>query len=205
MIPIIDRWIEKKLKLHFHKKRDKIIGKAFAEFCKTHDQTQSQSLLEKLNHEADRMYAVIDRSILRARINRSKWVFWSTLIASIIIVGTLGAFTAGLALPFISPALAALVTWSASIGTIPIDYLQRLKGAMDSELIKEDNRQQQLSSTAMIDALLTVDDRVQPVSNTCETSNHPSAPDLITPDRLAHASELDDDEPQHVNWHYDYS
>jgi hypothetical protein len=135
MFKFIDRKIEKYMLKRLHKRRKKIVNEAIAAFRKKHANC-SQEVLDVLvvliEKEANRIYPMIDKSILHAGIKRARYVFWVTTISSIIIVGVMGAFTSGAALPFIIPVCSAVVAWLVALGTTPVLYNQRVQGAMAS-------------------------------------------------------------------------
>lgn len=132
----LDKWIEKKLKDLFHSKRDYIINKMIANFEKNHPEIIcTEELRQKFETEADRVYAIVDRSILRDRIQRAKYTFWATAVSSVILIGSLGAFSSNSVLPFITPIMNAFISWFLSIVTISISYHQRIKGGMDSVVV----------------------------------------------------------------------
>lgn len=90
------------------------------------------ALRAKFEVEIERVYAIVDRSVLRDRIWRAKYTFWATALVSVIAIGSMGAFASGDVLPFITPILNASVAWTISIATISISYYQRIKGGLDS-------------------------------------------------------------------------
>lgn len=135
MLKFIDNAIENILKKSLHKKREKIIQKTIQLFKKNHPNVDPKDFIKKVQDEADRIYAIVDRSILRERIQRAKYAFWITAILGIIIAGVLGAFSSGATLPLTAPIIAAFIPWLISVGTIPVSYNQRVKGAMDSVMM----------------------------------------------------------------------
>lgn len=131
----IERLFEDLIKAVLHRKREQYIQKTITQFHMDDPLLPLGNLEEKLNIEADRVYAIVDRSILRERIQRSKYVFLGTIIFSTIIVGALGGFTSGSALPFIAPLCMAFVNYVLSMATVGIGYNQRVKGGMDTVVI----------------------------------------------------------------------
>ncbi|MBA3661868.1 MAG: hypothetical protein H0W64_09080 [Gammaproteobacteria bacterium] len=134
MFKFIDQWIEKKLKKKLHKQRPEFIQQTLDGFIKKHnpDPTIIKNLSEKLEIEADRIYPIVDRSIIKERLKRSKYTFWITAVVSTIIVGIIIAFTGGALLPLVVPLLTSFIAWAIALGTIPLSYNQRILGAMDS-------------------------------------------------------------------------
>ncbi len=131
------RFIENTLYLYckteLHKKRQHYINQAIDKYTKLNpDPADLLSFKDKLETEADRVYAIVDRSILRERIKRGTKVLLFTIIASILVVGLLAGFYGGSIVSFVSPIAMTLVAWATSVLTIPVSYNQRVKGAMDT-------------------------------------------------------------------------
>lgn len=137
MFSFFDKPIEKLFKRGLYKQRQYYIRKAINKFIKQNhpDERTIAALKAKLEEEADRVYAIVDKSVLRAGIKRAKWTFLLTAIASTIIIGVLGFFSSGAILPFIIPVLAAFITWAVSLATIPFAYNERIKGGLDSVVL----------------------------------------------------------------------
>lgn len=131
----IDKWIERKLKEHLHKKRKYYVYKSLVGFINRNPGHDYSEIRKKLETEAARIYPMVDRSILRERVKRAKYIFWATLAASLLVVGAVVAASGGTALALVAPVCASIVTWAASIATIPVSYNQRVKGAMDCVVI----------------------------------------------------------------------
>ncbi len=131
---MIDHWIEDILKNYLHKKRDQHIDKALNDFIeKYHPDPQIiNTLKKKLEVEADRLFPLADQSILHERIQRAKYTFWVTAIASSITAAIILFLTHGSAIIFVMPICAATVAWAVTIVTIPIGYDARMAGGMDS-------------------------------------------------------------------------
>lgn len=136
MFQFIDRFIEKHLKNWLHNKRNNIIKNYETEFTKSYPDLDVEELRPELEIEIDRAYAIVDRSILRARLSRGKYTFWITAGSSVLMVGVITGFTSGAIFPFITPPVAAFVSWAITIATIPIDYVERLHGALDWAVAK---------------------------------------------------------------------
>lgn len=134
MFKRFDLWLENKLKKNLDKKRDKIINKTVEHFKKIHPDLNSADFIKLANSEADRIYAFIDKSILRERIQRAKVTFWITAIIGIILALIINGLSLGAALPATLAIIPAFVAWAGNIITIPISYNQRIKGGMDSVL-----------------------------------------------------------------------
>ena len=134
MFKFTDRIIEKILKKKLHKRRKRILVKTINKFVNKHhpDEATLKELKTALEKEIDRVYDFIDKSILRERLKRGRYAFWITAIASVIVIGLIGAFSAGTLLPFFIPVIAALIAWAVNLITIPISYNERLYGAMDT-------------------------------------------------------------------------
>lgn len=134
MFNFVDKFIEKKLKKRLHKRREKIVKETIAAFKLKHNPSDEvmQLLLERIDVEAKRVFPMVDQSIIVAFTKRAKVAFWITAISGVIIVGLLGGFTAGTALPFVIPVCSAVIAWLIGIVTIPINYNRRVQGAMDS-------------------------------------------------------------------------
>lgn len=137
MFDYADRKIENVFKHFLHKKRYAIVDKAFKKFIKDHplSEADATALRAKLEDEADRIVSFIDRSVLRERIQRAKYTFVITLVASTVVVAAVGGFADLTVVPFIAPVAAACVAWLIAVATIPIAYNQRIKGGMDSSIL----------------------------------------------------------------------
>lgn len=135
MLEFIDKKIESYMKRGLHKKRDKIIADAIKKFTDTHqlDADKIEELHEKLVADTDRFLKIIDRSVLRAGLIRARYVFWITSIVGTAIVVALAAYpvTTSIA-PFFIPLVAAFVGWAVSVATIPVSYLESIKGIRDA-------------------------------------------------------------------------
>lgn len=134
MFNFVDKFIEKRLKKRLHKRREKIVKETIAAFKLKHNPSEEvmQLLLERIDVEAKRVFPMVDQSIIVAFIKRAKLAFWISAISSVIIIGLLGGFSAGTALPFVIPVCSAVMAWLIGIVTIPINYNRRVQGAMDS-------------------------------------------------------------------------
>jgi len=141
MFWFVDTWIEQTIKQGLHNQRDQIINRTIAAFEKLHKNLPTTELKKKLENEAVRIYAIVDRSILRDRVKRAKYTFWAVAIAGIILVAMLGVFYNETldAFRFATPLVMAGVSWVVSLATIPISYNQRVKGAMDSVVLVHEN------------------------------------------------------------------
>ncbi len=120
------------------KKRDTIISDTIKAYITTHhpDEETLVALNEKLLEDADLLSASMDKSIIRASIQRARYTFWISAIIGTSIVIALAAFpiTTSIA-PFFVPLIAAFVSWAVALGTIPIGYIHSVKGAMESAII----------------------------------------------------------------------
>lgn len=122
-------------KIKLHKKRKHYINESITRYVQNQPAAlpaDINQLVEKLETEANRVYAIVDRSILRDRIKRSTRETIILLVTSILIVGILGGFTSGSMTIFLSPILMSFAYWFRSIYTISISYNQRVKGAFDT-------------------------------------------------------------------------
>ncbi|MDX1901508.1 MAG: hypothetical protein SFW66_05830 [Gammaproteobacteria bacterium] len=135
MFRFIDHWIEKILTNRLHKNRDRLINTSLESFKKTNPNIYTPELVEMINHEVDRTFAVADRTIVRGKIKSAKYTFWITLITGIVLVAAISGFTFGAALPFISPVITALIAYILSLATIPISYNQEVRGHIDSIIL----------------------------------------------------------------------
>ena len=133
-------WLDKKLEKHFlprlHKKREKIIQQTLSTYFQTHSLTPElkKTFEKQLRNEADRVYAIVDASILRARIRAAKYTFWMTAVAGIILSGVIIVLSGGTALPIITLLLGGVIAYLVTLGTIPISYNLRVLGGMDSAI-----------------------------------------------------------------------
>lgn len=138
MIGPIDKLITRILRRVMHKRREKVIEQKITDYLLTHqlDEASIIELNEKLQLEAMRIIAIVDESILSERIKRARYTFWVTAIIGTVVVVALASYpvTTSLA-PFFAPLIAAFVAWAVSIGTIPISYIKRVQGAMDSAIV----------------------------------------------------------------------
>jgi hypothetical protein len=141
MFKLLDDWIEKKLKKSLHKKREKYIEQALDKFKNSHPNTNTDELLEKLKIEADRFYALVDRSVLRSKIRIAKYIFWGTLIFATLLLVAVSVPAFGtpafliVAVAFVSPPILALFDYIIAIATIPTGYNQLVKGALDATVL----------------------------------------------------------------------
>lgn len=133
MFNVIDRKIKKFLEKILHKRKRKFIDQALQKFIETHpriNQAKINELKEKLEEESDRVYAIVDKSLLEAGIKRARFTFWLTAALSLVLVGPLIVFTSGVALPIFTPLIMAIIAWLVSLVTIPINYNERVIGGM---------------------------------------------------------------------------
>lgn len=137
----ISKRIEELFKKKLHKKQDYYINKAIESFIKDYrkrkhqdpDPATVEDLRKKLKAESIRVYAIVDNSILRERIQRAKWTFFITAIAGGGVVIVVGICTGGIVLPAIVVTFfGASTAYIATLVTIPISYNQRIRGAMNS-------------------------------------------------------------------------
>lgn len=133
-IKSIDRFIENIFKKILYKKRNHHINKAVKKFTeKYHPDPQIiEELTKKLALEIDRLYPIVDKSILRERIKRGRYSLLITIIASGIVAVLVMLLTHGAATVLIAPLCAAFIAWVATVLTIPIGYDERIDGGMDS-------------------------------------------------------------------------
>lgn len=136
-----------------HKKRSNLITQKLKEFKKKHPSISTDLLESDLEIEADRIYSMADKSIITAMIKRARYTFWMTIITTTIVVGALGAFSGGTALPFITPLLSAFAAWAISLVVIPTSYNERVKGGMDSIILHFERHLSQNSSIHIHSAL----------------------------------------------------
>lgn len=137
MLGFIDKKIESYMKRGLYRKRDKIVAKTVDEFAAAHklDEAKTEELRTKLIADTDRFIKIVDRSVLRAGLIRARYVFWVTAILGTVLVLALASYppTTGIA-PFFVPLIAALVGWAVSVATIPISYIESLKGVRDATI-----------------------------------------------------------------------
>jgi hypothetical protein len=141
MLWFIDSWIERLFKTALHKRREPIINRALKNYEYEHPAASTDLLKIKMGDETDRIYAIIDRSILRERLVRARYTFWVTAITGtgVVLAGSaFGVVSLSSSFPFITPSVLAFVAWAVSVGTLPIAYNQRVKGAMDAVIIAHD-------------------------------------------------------------------
>lgn len=129
---LLDKHIEAFIKTRLYSKRDQIINKAIATFENQHPNQPTDELKKLFEKEANRVYPMVDRSILHDRIQRAKFTFLATAIMTIVMIIATDSYTAGHGLVFASPLIMAFVSWAALVGTVGISYNQRIKGAMHS-------------------------------------------------------------------------
>lgn len=147
MFNFIDKKLQKIFEKILHKRKKHYIHKAIEVFIKSHpyaDLHTINKLKEQLENEADRVYKMIDKSVLQAGIKRAKFTFWLTLILSLVLIGTLSILTYGFTLALFVPAITASIAWLVTLATIPVSYNERIKGGLDTVLFsfeKEFNNQ----------------------------------------------------------------
>lgn len=132
MLSFLDRWIEKKLKQSLHAQREKHIDEYLHKFVEKHPDAPTDFLRSKLEQEANRVYPLADKSILKARLLQARIGFWITALISVLVIGFAGGFTGGAAIPFLMPLAGVFVAWGVVVATIPANYNQRIKGGLNS-------------------------------------------------------------------------
>ncbi|MDR3492361.1 MAG: hypothetical protein P4M12_10025 [Gammaproteobacteria bacterium] len=135
MIGVIDRFIENKMKKIFHDRGPRMINKTLLAFQKSHPGLSTEELKVKLLTEAARIFPVVDSSILNALITRAKYTFWITAVTSTLFTVLSGGFSSGVVIRILAPALTSFVAWGISLGTIPVSYINRIKGALNSAVV----------------------------------------------------------------------
>lgn len=157
MFEFIDRYIENKMRKSLHKKRNKIIAQTLADYIDKHHPKPEivAELKTLLIIEADRVYPVVDESILKERIKRARYTFWITVITSTLISAVIIALTHGLALPLIIPALTAFIAWAVTLATAPLSYNLRVHGAMESIVRSFEKKLSEGETSVDTKALLT--------------------------------------------------
>jgi phage/plasmid-associated DNA primase len=74
---LFDTWIQKRLGTSLKKERPKILEQTIKNFLEQHPDRNSekerQELTKVCNEELDRIYAIVDHSILEDRVLRSKY------------------------------------------------------------------------------------------------------------------------------------
>lgn len=132
----LDKLIENFFKKKLHKNRTKFLQEAKNAFINKNQPGKNtlKAFTVELEEEADRVYSMVDRSILRARLKDSKWTFWVTGIMGTAIAVSIAAAapTGGFSIVLIAPFLTATIAWVVRVITIPISYNQRIKAAFDS-------------------------------------------------------------------------
>ena len=156
-LAFIDRLIELIFKYFLHAKREQYIRNYLLIYTDKYPNLAVGNLEENLNVEADRVYDIVDRSILRERIIRGKYVFWLSAIAAVILIGSLGGFKGGSFLPFIAPCLTATIGWIGTVLTVSISYNQRVKGGLDSVITRHGKAQSMISTNTQVNQLLMLE------------------------------------------------
>lgn len=142
MIGIIDRLIGNFITRKLHEYRDRVINATIALFTERHhpDEQTLADLHNTLNLEIERVYAIADSSIIRARILQARYTFWITAVVATAITVGMATYPISNIVPLFAPLIAAFVVWTVNIVTIPFPYNQRIQGGMDSALVVfEDN------------------------------------------------------------------
>lgn len=138
MIGPIDRLIEKLIARTVRKKRNKILNETIAAFVLKHkpDDETLADLKEALEAEMDRIFAFLERSLIHASVRRARYTFWITAVISTAIIIALASFpiTTSIA-PFFVPLMAAFVSWSVALATIPASYIHAVQGAMNARVL----------------------------------------------------------------------
>lgn len=177
ILGFIDDWIEEKLYQKFSKRRLGIIEKMLETFFSTHPNLSDKDrkeLIEKIAKEDIRVHAITDRSLLRAGIHKAKYVFLGAATATVIVVGSLGAFSSGSITPFVTPLASAFVSWVASIATIEISFEQRVKAGYDTAMANYDPEMQELekqTSAYLLQRFLRQPQNTLPSSNVLSIAN----------------------------------
>lgn len=152
-LSFLDHYVEKKLRKQLYKKKQKYFDDALADFIKHNpdvDDAHIQILKEKLLHEENRIYDIVDKSLLHAGVKRAKLILVATFIVTAILLGIVAVLTHGSGLIFL-PLIAPLIAYIATVLTIRISYNDRIIGglnavihAYEQELKKENNNTESL-------------------------------------------------------------
>lgn len=156
MLRFIDRWIEKVLLKRLHKNRDKLITKHLDDLRKSNPSLLEPELIEIINHEIDRTFAVADRTIIRGKIKTAKYTFWITAVTGCFIVGAISGFTFGAALPFLAPLITAFIAYTLTLATIPISYNQEVRGHIDSTILDYEKSHSSRSQSANTQRIIQI-------------------------------------------------
>lgn len=132
MFDFIDKWMEEELGNRLKKNCEKIIDDEISIFIKRHPEMSPELLKMKIVTEIDhRLFPMVEESILKERIIRAKYTFWSASFAGPMIVGMLTGFSGPL-LPFFAPMITAFIYWVVSMVLTPISVKKRLEGGAKS-------------------------------------------------------------------------
>lgn len=164
MIKKLDKWIETKIRDHLAAQRQQLIDTTIARFQQQHPTLPLGDLRNQLEDEADRVYDIVDQSILRDRIIRAKYTFFGAGVAGALFAGFITGFSGGAATPFVTPVTSAFTAYVLSVATIPISCILRIRGGLNSTvrkylktIRKKEEESAKKSSSAQI--LVSVSDR----------------------------------------------
>lgn len=133
----LNKCIEKILQKQFSKKRQSIIDEWKSNFENKYPHLPLTSeLTNKIVAEVDRLYPMVDESILSTIIELAGSRFWWRASAGVLMVGFLGAFYGHSFIPFIPSLVMPVVDWVQSNTTIHIPYFKRFRGGLNSEFVR---------------------------------------------------------------------
>jgi len=131
----IDDLIEKWMLHRLHKKKGKFVNQVLEEFKKRHPDIEDDkvdTLHKKLLQEVDRIYDIIDKSVLHAGIKRAKLVLLATLVITVVVIAVTAIASSGGSALLLLPLLAPLAAWVVTLFTIPISYNERIVGGLNA-------------------------------------------------------------------------
>lgn len=131
----LDKLMVKFFQWYLHSQRQKFIDKGYRRFVTLHSEaTEAQciKIKEAFEHEATRVYPMMDKSILKASIKKARYTFLFLAIFATLAIGFINWWVlSGHLFTLFTPLIMAFLNWIISNLTMPISYNGRAKGAME--------------------------------------------------------------------------
>jgi hypothetical protein len=186
MIGYFDKKIRSLLKRHLGKRCDIVLSKTLNDYIANNhlDERAAAAFKKVLNLEMNRVIEIADSSILNATIQRARYTFWVTAIVGTAIAIALTPVVA-LSVTLFAPIFAAFVVWGVSLATIPINYNQRVQGAMDSGIVIFENQDEKVDPAVIKRLIIQVEVQEKKIIELTEMVAQASAKNSISPQSIA--------------------
>jgi hypothetical protein len=122
-----------------YKRREKYIQEGIERFrvkYPTANEEQITEITKSMTDESLRIYAIVDDAILKANLQRSMFIFWVIFIVGTIMCIAQNKIPPKYWVEFITPFVLSFSSWIVSCLTIPLLYIGRVVGAMNSEIVR---------------------------------------------------------------------